>query len=160
MIHLMQWAIRNNVSRQALYELEQIMGTVDTTPSDTSHPPRSEAAVSADYRKNAAARGDRVFRNNVGAGKLETGSFLRWGLANDSEAMNKVIKSSDLIGVHRFLIGPEHVGHVVGQFDAVEMKKEDWTYTGSEEEQAQLAFLNLVVALGGRGRFINRMGAV
>lgn len=160
MIHLMQWAIRNNVSRQALYELEQIMGTVDTTSADTSHPPRSEAAVSADYRKNAAARGDRVFRNNVGAGKLESGSFVRWGLANDSEAMNKVIKSSDFIGIHRFVVQPEHVGHTFGQFDAAEFKGEDWTYTGTDRERAQLAFLNLVVALGGRGRFINRMGAV
>lgn len=160
MITLTQWQLRHHVSAQAMYELQQLLGVADTTPPVGEHAPHSEAAVQADQRAMASKRGDRLFRNNVGAGKLDSGSYVRWGIANDTEAMNKVLKSSDLIGWHRLMIGQQHVGHVLAQFDVAECKPEGWKYTGTDRERAQLAFINLVIASGGRGRFISQKGVI
>lgn len=155
MSDLIQWAIRHNVSHAALQELHALFRSVDTAPPVADHKPRSEAAVSAGVVRKASAAGGRLFRNNVGAGKTEEGSFVRWGLANVSKQMNKVIKSADWIGIHPVLITPAHVGHIIGQFDSAECKPEDWTYTGTPREVAQLAWARLIVSFGGRARFIN-----
>lgn len=160
MITLTQWQIRHHVSAQAMYELQQMLGVADTTPPAGDHPPHSEAAVQSDVRAQASKIGGRLFRNSVGAAKMEDGSFIRFGLANDSEAMNKVVKSSDLIGLFPYLVKPADVGHTLGQFWAPEIKAEGWRYTGTPREKAQLAFINLVVALGGRGEFISRKGFI
>lgn len=105
-------------------------------------PGTSEAAIQTQLRVAASRAGWRLWRNNVGAGTLENGSHVRWGLANDSPAMNRAIKSSDLIGIKPG-----------GQFVCREMKRPGWKYTGTDREVAQLAFITLVNGMGGDAAF-------
>jgi hypothetical protein len=104
----------------------------------------SESNVQAQCRVRAAELGWRLWRNNVGAGKLDNGSFVRWGLANESAAVNKLLKSSDLIGLDD-----------AGRFVAVECKHEGWKYNPSDErEAAQNLFHEIVRAHRGRAGFV------
>ena len=114
---------------------------------------KSEAAILVEVRLAATERGMRVWRNNVGAGALENGSYLRWGLANESPQMNASLKSSDLIGINPVLITPAHVGSVIGQFVSLECKKPGWKYAATDRERAQQAWLTLINSLGGYARF-------
>ena len=117
---------------------------------------RSEAAVQAEVRLECARRGVLLWRNNSGALYDSDGRLVRFGLGNDSPQTNKVMKSSDLIGV-----GPD------GRFHAYEIKEEGWVYKGDRpctckpkkpctpcREKAQLAFLNLVRSKGGVAAFV------
>ncbi len=160
MIEMHAWAMKWQIPYAALHELQVMYGMVDTSaPVPDERPtPRSEAAVQAVVRIEATKAGDRLFRNNRGAGLMESGSFVRFGLANDTSAMDKIIKSGDLIGIHRRLIGPEDVGHIIGQFDSAEIKREGWVYSGTPEEIAQKRWADLVISMGGRARFIHREG--
>lgn len=114
---------------------------------------KSESQVQDAVRLAASKAGWLLWRNNVGAGKLDNGSFIRWGLANDTKAMNESLKSSDLIGIRPVLITQEMVGSVIGQFVAREVKREGWRRTGSDREQAQDAFIQLVNSRGGDAAF-------
>ena len=144
-----EWAKRWGIPDQAMAELR-----VSLLPlAAESSPGLSEAAIVAQVRLSAAQIGARLFRNNVGAGKLENGSFVRWGLCNDSAALNSEVKSSDLVGIRPVLITPAHVGHTVGQFLAREVKAPGWKYRGAPHERAQLRFLEIIQALGGDARF-------
>lgn len=155
--HLLnQWAIRHRVPPVALQELLAMMGAAEVGPADNCDQEGSESAVQAAQRLYESKRGGRLWRNNVGAGELENGCFIRWGLCNESKAMNKRIKSSDLIGLRPVLITHDMVGTVIGQFLARETKPEAWRYTGTEHEAAQLAFIELVNKLGGDAKFVNR----
>ena len=115
----------------------------------------TEAEVQQEIRKLAAALGWAVWRNNKGAGKLENGSFVRWGLCNDSAALGARIRSADLIGVRPILIGPEHVGQTIGQFVSIECKRSDWRPGNDEHEQAQRRWRDLVAGLGGYALITN-----
>ena len=114
---------------------------------------RSEAAVQAALRAKASEHGWRIFRNNVGVLPDERGVPVRFGLANDSPALNKICKSSDLIGIRPVVITPEMVGSIIGQFVAIECKSEDWHYAGSEREKAQLKFIEMITTMGGYAKF-------
>lgn len=116
---------------------------------------RPESEVQQQVRLYAARKGYHLWRNNNGAGALENGSFVRWGLANDSKQVNSVIKSADLIGIRPVTITQEMVGQVIGQFVSIECKKEAWRYTGTPEEQAQVAWRDLVHFAGGYALFIS-----
>jgi hypothetical protein len=154
---LHQWAIRHGVSMTALHELGAMMGTRDDQPTAMGViPENSEAAIQNTLRINASKIGARLWRNNNGAGYMENGQFVRWGLCNESAAMNERIKSSDLIGIKPVMIQQHMVGHIIGQFYAREVKAAGWQYTGTKHEAAQLAFLELVASLGGDARFANR----
>ena len=73
----------------------------------------------------------------------QTGRLIRFGLGNESPALNKVWKSSDLIGILPVLVQPSHVGKTLGVFLAVETKKPGWRLTpGDKRGQAQAAFLH------------------
>ncbi|MFA6063851.1 MAG: hypothetical protein WC736_14785 [Gallionella sp.] len=150
---LTAWAARHNIDPLAIAELRSLIIGEYTPSIKTDASPLSEAAVQNNARLTATRRGDRLFRNNVGVLKDERGVPVRFGLANDSTAVNKVVKSSDLIGIKRVVITPAHVGQIIGQFYAVECKPGNWKYTGTEREQAQLKFLSIVTALGGCGHF-------
>jgi hypothetical protein len=124
----------------------------------TTPPPSSEAYVQSEIRLEAARLGVRLYRNNNGALKDEFGRLVRFGLGNESEALNRKFKSSDLIGWRPLLITPSMVGQTVAVFVAREVKHRHWTYCGSEHEAAQRAFIDLVVADGGDACFATGEG--
>lgn len=159
-MNLNAWAIRWDVPFAAVEDLRRGLGVVDTDPKPSDAAPESEAAVQTRVRLEASRKGGRLFRNNVGACYTEDGSFVRYGLANDSKALNKVLKSSDLIGIRPVQITPEHVGSTLGVFVAREVKPQGWHFTGTKREVAQLAWLNLILSLGGDAAFANREGTL
>lgn len=114
---------------------------------------KSEAQVQQEIRLAASQRGIILMRNNSGACTDMTGRLVRYGLGNDSAKINKVRKSSDLIGVTPVMITQEMVGHVVGVFTAVECKAEGWTGPSNDRDRAQLAFGEWIVKHGGLFRF-------
>lgn len=150
---LSQWAWRWNIPEAALIELNNLFGmAVSGLPLNDSKP-FSESAVQSVVRMEASEKGVKLWRNNVGATPTPQGSFIRYGLCNDTPAMNKVIKSADLIGIRPILIKPYHVGHTLGQFVSREVKVSNWRYTGTEREVAQLAWAELIMSLGGDACF-------
>lgn len=159
-MNLTQWGIKWGIPIEAVQDLRREFGLINTDPQPSGSVAESEAAVQTRIRLEATSKGCRVWRNNVGGTYTEDGSFLRYGLANDSKAMNKLIKSSDLIGIKPLLITQNHVGQVVGQFIAREVKAANWSYTGTEREEAQLNFLNLVASMGGDAAFANSVGTL
>jgi len=112
-----------------------------------------EADCQIEIRLKASQAGWRLFRNNVGAGMLENGNFLRWGLANDSTVLNKQIKSGDLIGLRPVLITDDMVGKTIGQFVSIEVKKTGWIYHGTDREAAQARWIDEINNLGGFALF-------
>ena len=79
---------------------------------------------------------------------------MRFGLANDSPQVNKVVKSADLIGIKPRVIHQHDVGVLIGQFVSLECKHSTWKYRGDEHEQAQAAWAALITSLGGIARFV------
>jgi len=155
MLTLTQWAVRHGVSAEALAELTGIVTDPQSGPTR-----QSEAAVQQLVRLEASRLGMRLFRNNVGACKDETGRVIRYGLCNDSAQMNKAVKSSDLIGIRPVIITPDMMGHTIGQFVAREVKRPGWSYRGTDREVAQQAFGQLVLKLGGDFKFCTGEGSL
>src|SRR3990172_7450838 len=161
---LTTWANRWGISPAAVAELRAMMG-VAATPQLSRTAEGSEASVQAARRIQLAKHGIVAWRNNVGAGKIESGDFLRCGLANDSAATNRVFKSSDLIGIRPTMCP---CGRLYGVFTAEETKHPGWTYAGDRpcsckphkpqckpcHERGQMNFIQFVIAKGGIGRFI------
>lgn len=108
-----------------------------------------ESNVQQELRIKASEAGWYLWRNNVGAGKLENGAFIRWGLANDSSNINDLIKSADLIGIKPVLITQDMVGTVIGQFVSREVKRSDWTKRNTKREKAQQRWADLINQMGG-----------
>ena len=113
----------------------------------------SESNTQAQIRLEASRQGMRLWRNNVGCVKYPDGSFVRFGLANDTHALNQVFKSSDLIGIKPVVITQEHVGQTIGQFVAREIKAPNWKYKDTDRERAQRNFIDLINGLGGDASF-------
>ena len=111
-------------------------------------------------RAEASAAGGVLWRNNVGALPDSRGKWVRYGLANDSAAMNARVKSSDLIGIEPVLITPEMVGSRIGRFIAREIKRPGWRWSGSAREVAQLRYMSLVVQMGGNACFAAGVGTL
>lgn len=143
-MNLLQWAAKWGVSPDALRDL---CSTSIYTETNTEQP---EGAVSNNVRLGAARSGRFLWRNNRGAGKMASGSFVRYGLANDSKALGDAIKSADLIGIEPTLVTPEMVGTTIGRFLSVETKREGWRYSGTLEECAQMQWAKIVEGAGGR----------
>lgn len=157
---IMTWALRHNVSVQALHELSQLFGLHGGHELLPQVKGVSEDAVQSAVRLEASRKGVMLFRNNVGVLEDKTGRPVRYGLANDSKQLNAVLKSSDLIGIRPLLITPHHVGSIIGQFVARECKKVGWSYTGDERETAQLAWAQLIVSKGGDAAFCTGEGTL
>lgn len=121
---------------------------------------KSEAAVQVAVRLEAARKGVALWRNNVGVLLDRRGVPVRYGLANDSSAVNANFKSADLIGIRPVLITPAHLGLTIGQFVSREVKAEGWRYTGDEREVAQLRWAELVLSLGGDAAFCTGEGTL
>lgn len=148
-----QWAKRWNVPQAAILELVKLLSVDTDTPANTSS--RLEASVQARTRIKAAEDHNLLlWRNQIGAAETADGRFIRFGLANDSKKINKIIKSGDLIGIRRRLISPIDVGSYIGQFVSRECKREDWRYTVNEHNVAQKRWKDLINAMGGDAKFI------
>lgn len=160
-----EWARRHGVSTEAVSDLHNVL--MSAVPQQMSDVTGSEAAAQQRIRLAAPHHGVRLWRNNVGATPsseqhscphclnhfTEQKQPVRYGLANESTAMNKVIKSSDLIGITPLTVRPEHVGGVIGVFTAIECKRPGWKYKAIAREQAQLSFMQVVIGLGGFAQF-------
>lgn len=116
----------------------------------------SESKQQSLIRLEATTKGMTLFRNNVGALIDDRGIPVRYGLANESKQMNKVIKSSDLIGIRPLMITQDMIGKTIGQFVSIEVKSENWKYTGTEREIAQKAWIDFINNHGGFAIFANR----
>ena len=156
---LHEWAKRHNIPTEAMAEL---CATLTATCATDAAPTKGgdEAGVQAAVRLEASRKGWLLFRNNVGAGKLDNGSFIRWGLANDSAALNAKCKSADLVGLRPLLVTADMVGRTVGQFASVECKRPGWKYRGGDREAAQLRWLEAIQANGGHARFVTGTGEI
>lgn len=157
---LTEWASRWGVPDYVLADLRKTLLGVDPGPGSVDLG-ISEAAVQSQARVIASQVGMRLWRNNVGVlPHPDTGTPIRFGLANDSAQVNKVLKSGDLIGIRPFRIEQHHVGSVLGQFVSFEVKRAGWKYSGTDREQAQEAWAVLVTSLGGLARVISDPTAV
>lgn len=153
-----EWAKKWGVSNAAIADLQNTL--TQQTPDPKTQPGESEAAIQTRIRLEASRKGMRLFRNNVGAGYMADGSFIRFGLANDSKQMNDRIKSHDLIGIRPVLIEPPHVGTIIGQFVSREVKASNWKYRGTKREEAQLRWAELITSMGGDACFTNGEGTL
>lgn len=151
---LLEWQRKHGITAEALADLADIVGlTVEAGDTDGS-----EKSVQDEARLLASKMGWRLFRNNKGALPDKRGVPVRFGLCNDTKKMGETLRSSDLIGVCPVLITPEMVGTTIGQFVAIEVKERQWHYTGTEHEQGQLRFGELIIGLGGKFKFWNGEG--
>lgn len=149
MNHLQQWAAQWGIPAVALADLQRRL----TEPFAVVVRGTSEAAVQTQVRLDAARAGIPTWRNNVGVLLDKRGVPVRFGLANDSSAVNKRFKSADLIGIKPVTVTPQMVGSVIGQFWSRECKHAGWTYRGDDHEQAQQRWATLVQAHGGDAGF-------
>ena len=121
---------------------------------------RSEAFAQSQVRLEAPAAGVTLWRNNVGVLVDLTGRPVRFGLANESSALNARLKSSDLIGWRAVVVTPEMVGRRIAQFVSRECKAPGWAYRGDPREVAQKAWLDLVTVAGGDACFTTGPGTL
>ena len=115
-----------------------------TLPHGPSSVATSEADTQQRIRASAYEHGLSIWRNNSGAMQDDTGRVIRFGLGNDSPKINKVWKSSDLIGIFPH-----------GLFLAVECKHPKWTKPANDRDRAQWNFILHVVERGGVAFFCN-----
>lgn len=152
---LLEWQRKHGITAEALADLVDIVGlTVEAGDSDGEH------KVQDDARLLASKMGWRLFRNNKGVLPDKRGIPVRFGLCNETPALGKRLRSSDLIGIRPVVITPDMVGTTIGQFVAREIKKAGWKYKGTEHEEAQLAFGTLIIGLGGDFKFWNGSGSL
>lgn len=149
MNHLQQWAFHWGIPAVAMADLQRRL----TEPFAVVVSGTSEAAVQTQVRLDAARAGIPTWRNNVGVLLDKRGVPVRFGLANDSSAVNKRFKSADLIGIKPVTVTPQMVGSVIGQFWSRECKHAGWKYRGDDHEQAQRRWAELVLAHGGDAGF-------
>lgn len=155
-VTLAEWAYRWQIPPAAL---EELCDSCIYAPEE-SQGTKSESRVQSEVRLEAPREGVYLFRNNVGAGKLENGLFMRWGLANDSTKLNEVCKSADLIGIRKRLITADLVGSYIGQFVSRETKHSKWFFHGTAEEHAQLKWATLINAQGGDAKIVTGVGSL
>lgn len=154
------WARRHP---QAAAELHELMGAIPWSATEQTDG-KSEAWAQQQARFDIAKQGAMSFRNNVGATPAKVPvtcpacgfrhtlkqTPIRYGLANDSQKLNKSIKSSDLILAIPRVITPQMVGTTIAQFGVVECKRPGWKYS---DEVEQLAWLELIFSIGGFAKF-------
>jgi len=150
---LLTWAKKYGVSHDALRDLMAIIGA-EGMPASQPHAGMLEGAVSSRVRLAAAKKHILLYRNNVGACEDATGRWIRYGLCNDSKALNEKFKSNDLIGITPHEVVEADVGKLLGIFTSIETKREGWSYTGTARETAQLNWITLVLSHGGIAKFV------
>lgn len=159
-MNLDAWAAAWGIPSAAIADLRVRMHVAAADPAvAVTGAPGSEVRQQSLVRLDAAKCGVWLTRNNVGALLDERGVPVRYGLANESKEQNKAVKSADLIGIRPVLIGPQHMGTVIGQFISREVKHEGWRYKGDKHEVAQLAWVNFVLSKGGDAAFVTGPGS-
>lgn len=156
-MRLYEWAKRWNIPEIALEELKNVYGIQDNSRNKDIY---SESNIQSLVRMEASNKGFRLWRNNVGATHTREGSFIRYGLANESTNVNSIIKSADLIGIKPVKITEKMIGYTIGQFISREIKPSGWRYSGTEREIAQLAWAELILSLGGDACFATGEGTL
>lgn len=155
-----RWAARWNVPYQAIQELSAQFGLPASEAFALTDEKHTEAYTQSLVRLEAGRKGLKLWRNNVGVLFNERGTPVRYGLANDSQALNKTIKSGDLIGWKRVLITEQLVGYNIAQFVSRECKRVSWKYTATEHEKAQLRWIEAINADGGDAAFVTGEGSL
>lgn len=159
---LLEWVAKWHIPPEALKEL--VTTCVHLGPYEGDELKTLESEVQRELRLEAARQGKYLFRNNRGAGRMESGNYVRYGLANDSKKLGDEVKSGDLIGVETIFVSMEMVldaisqglpGYKVGRFLSVEVKRPSWKWSGTAEELAQLSWAVRVSAWGGRALITN-----
>lgn len=150
------WAQRWGVDVRAIHELTAMI----LPPAKPTTSTGSEARTQSEVRLEAHDAGVRLWRNNVGVLTNEHGTPVRYGLGNDSKAVNARLKSGDLIGWRPVTITPSHVGVTIAQFVSRECKPAGWTYSGNAHEEAQARWAALVNLSGGDARFTTGKGSL
>lgn len=143
------WAAKWHIPASALLDLPAHL----VLPPGPPTAGMSEAGVQSRVRIEAAKAGMLLWRNNVGVLKDDRGVPVRYGLANDSRAMNTMLKSADLVGIRPVLVEHRHVGTIIGQFVSYECKHGDWKWSGNDHELAQQNWAALVKSAGGHAVF-------
>jgi hypothetical protein len=119
---------------------------------------KSEAEVQADVRLRAPLVRAHLFRNNSGVLPDRNERPVRYGLANESAAVNRVLKSADLIGWQSVTVTADMVGQTLAVFLSVEVKPEDFNgprgKAEAERYEAQKNWANLVNKAGGRAYIV------
>lgn len=134
------WIQRWQIPPQCLAELQALF---IPHPRDDDDPAKgTEGDVQNLIRCAAADMGHVLWRNNSGAATTDTGSFIRFGLGNDSKKLNKVYKSPDLVGIRRA------IGNLPLRPMLIEVKEPGWKFTGSEREKGQLNFMTHAASFG------------
>lgn len=153
-MNINEWIRRHNISTEAMLEFYQITGA---PISKTQGAVLSENRIQREIRLATNDTGGLLFRNNSGVARETradgTARPVRYGLGNDSPKLNKVLKSSDLIGITPVTVLSKHVGRVHGIFTAMEVKNSTWSYHAGDRECAQLAFLQAIRLRGGIAAF-------
>lgn len=150
---LIHWASRWQIPAPCLAELLTTLGVAVPAALAAPGPDRSEAGIQSSRVLRAAKLGGILWRNNSGALRDERGVPVRFGLGNVSPQVNKVMKSSDLIGITPVTC---QCGLRYGVFTAEEIKATGWKYRESDERsRAQFNFIKKVISLGGIARFVN-----
>lgn len=150
-----EWARRHPA---AAAELAQLIGGMPWAIG-AENKGKSEGWAQQQVRIKAAHAGAYSWRNNVGSTPAKCPDCgakhppVRFGLANDSTALNEKMKSSDLILAIPRLISPEMVGTTIAQFGSIECKRPGWKYSGKGREAGQSAWLALVQSMGGYATF-------
>jgi hypothetical protein len=152
---LLDWAIKHRIPASAMQDL--CLTCLHLAPPEAG---QSESALQQQLRLEGARLGKYLFRNNRGAGRTDSGTYVRWGLANDSKGLGDAVKSADLIGFERVTITPEMVGSYIARFLSVEVKAADWKYHGTLEEIAQIKWATLINYEGGRAIITNKLGVL
>lgn len=157
---LHQWAKTWAVSDNALHDLfARLCVDLDRVVANPDAGP--EAKVQMAIRCEGRDKGVLLLRNNVGALMDERGRMVRYGLANDSKTVNEHTKSADLVGIRPVKIGPEHMGHTIGQFISRECKAPGWRFNPNDRrEVAQMHWATLVTSLGGDALITDRVGTL
>ena len=103
----------------------------------------SEQALQQQIRLELGRGAVRLWRHNVGALRDERGRLVSYGLCRGS---------SDLIGLRRHVIGPEHLGQSLAVFCALEIKSKRGQPTAEQQQ-----FLAMVQAFGGHAGVVRSL---
>lgn len=162
-MNLHAWALQWGIPFAALEDLHDRLG-FNTADHVAPKHGTSEAAVQAAVRLEGprALFPVLLMRNNVGALLDERGVPVRYGLLNDTKAINEKFKSSDLIGVRKLPTAYLVANNIpyVGQFVGREIKEHGWNWTGTPRETAQAAFAHLMNGYGADCQFAAGTGTL